>query len=1082
MRAQSDFTYSEFFAARTGRCLSGVAASFEGRDLTYGELAERSDNLAAHLRDLGVGPEVLVAISVEPCLELLVALLAIWKAGGAYLPLDPQFPQERLAHMLADSGAALLLTRSPSHRKLLSACCRVLSLDDLLQKQAEPNAPTELGPNAANADNLAYVIYTSGSTGGPKGVEITHRSLLNHNLAVAAAFDLNPVDRVLQFASPSFDVSVEEIFPTWLSGATVVLRPENMISSIASFLDFVARERISVLNLPTAFWHELVEELPTNPLPPLVRLVVIGGEKASEEGYQVWRNSVPPSVKLINAYGPTETTITATLFEADFTENTLPIGRPISGTEAFILDEHLHPVPAGATGELFIGGVGLARGYRNRPDLTKDRFVPAGVGSPVPLPRLYRTGDLVRLRPDGNLAFIGRSDQQVKIRGFRIELQEVQSALLNCPLVRDAAVLIREVSPGKKRLVAYFVPRRGLEPAPSELLSFLKAKLPRYMVPSLFIRLENLPRTSSGKVDGRALPLPGNARPELDQPYVAPRTDVEKQLALIWQEVLHLEQVGVKDNFFELGGDSLFALQVTARVREALSLELPLSSLFEGQTIETLAMELDSCTCALAEAESAPNSSHGERHAALLSSVQERLWFLSQLAPDSDSYNLPLALRLKGRLDIAALARAIDEIMRRHEVFRCTFHDSNGLLMQSIASPSKFEFPAADLSSSATETELRTILNSEVQKPFNLDHAPLFRLKLIRLGEHEHVLLLVMHHSVSDGWSLAIFLKELELLYGLHTSNCPIPELPRLPVQYSDYAHWQRQFEKGTAWEKDLGYWRTQLFGAPGEVNLPAQAMRVSRPQPQAARRWLKFSKKTVRQVRSFAQQQRATPFMVLLAALAATLQKATGQDDLVIGTVVAGRTRREFENLIGCFMNFLPLRVRVSRAQTGAELLQQIRKVVVEAQLHQECPFEKIVSAINPTRSAGRNPLYNVALLWQHFPVTGGFTHSGIQNSRIAVFPRASLLDLRFEAEETGEQWLLSCEFNSNLLREHWINDLLASFSSILKGLILEPEAEVVNSPTSFARSWFNRIWQARRGRSPVAKKIELSTSCCSH
>ena len=590
--------YSILFEEQVRRTPSAVAVRFGSQQLTYEELNERANQLAHYLKDRGLGPEKLAAIYTERSLEFAVAILAAFKTGGAILPLDPAYPRERLEWMLEDSQALLLLSfRGLSGKLPVISGAHVICLDDPAIAEAINLADPNSGPVFQHSsDDLAYVIYTSGSTGRPKGVEVPYRALLSHNFAITAEFALSPHDTVLQFTPLSFDISIEEILPSWLAGAKVVFRNKEVLGSISKFLSFVEREQITVLNLPTAFFHALVEALSERTVSPSVRLVIIGGESVSAEAWEVWQQRVPQSVQLINAYGLTEATVTSTIFRADGKpgRKCIPIGRPIRNTTVQILDEQLNPVPVGATGELFIGGMGLARGFRNSPELTHDRFLRVSLPSDgssrngsVP-ERLYRTGDLTRLSPDGNIEFLGRADDLVKLRGFRIQLGEIETALAKHPAIAQAIVQPAAFGDREPRLVAYFMTNNSGEVTPGQLIRFLQQTLPEYMIPSAFVRLEAFPLTPSGKVDRNALPLPGTARPALSEPFVAPRTSLEEKIAGVWREVLHLDEVGVNDNFFDLGGHSLHAMQVMGRLRDVLNVELPVSDLFEAPTVARL--------------------------------------------------------------------------------------------------------------------------------------------------------------------------------------------------------------------------------------------------------------------------------------------------------------------------------------------------------------------------------------------------------------------------------------------------------------------------------------------------------------
>jgi amino acid adenylation domain-containing protein len=1079
-RSSPEYSYSRHFARSVERHGSATALRLRDQQLTYGELNDQANRMAHELIERGIGPERLVAVSLDRSIDLMVSLLAVWKAGGAFVPLDPAYPLERREFMLKDSGAPLLLTQSKYAGGLAGAGIETLCVDDPETRRKWRSRPPDEPASGATADNLAYVIYTSGSTGVPKGVEISHRALLNHNQAISVAYGLGTADRVLQFGSISFDLAFEEIFPTWLNGATLVLRTEESAVSLSHFLRYVADERISVLILPTAFWHELTEHLDREPLPPGVRLVSIGGESASNEAYRRWKGRAPGAVRLINTYGPTETTITATLFAEDRSREDLPIGRPLANLRVEVLDERLQPVSPGEVGELCIGGLGLARGYRNRPDLTSARFIhyPAVAGHHT---RLYRTGDRVRLAADGNLEFVGRVDNQVKIRGFRIELGEIEEVLRACPVVRDAVVLAREDQRGSKRLVAYYLARESGQSTTSTLLSHLRAKLPSYMVPSSYVRLEAFPYTPSGKIDRRALPPPGKARPDLAEAFLAPRTPIEEQMAAIWRDVLGLREVGIRDNFLDLGGDSLLALQITSRVRDTLRRELPLAGLYEAPTIEALATLLERSEHS--PALSAPPITSASRERPLpVSSIQGQLWFLNQLDPDSDAYNMPAALRIRGRLNVTALERALHQVIARHEALRTQF-TCDGDLAQEISPEAQVQLRSRDLTSASDkETALREALTNESRLPFDLSRAPLLRATLFRLADADHALLIVMHHSIWDGWSMGIFFSELEACYHAAATHSPPPELPELPVQYADYAHWQTHYMSGATLEREQRYWKEKLAGAPGEIRLLPAPRTANQAGNVAGHYSTTLDEVITSRAAAFAQQHRVTPFMLLLTGLAIALHKRSGQRDMVIGTVVAGRNRREFEHVIGCFMNFVPLRVSLDPGQTGGELLSRVRSAVVEAQAHQDCPFEKIVSAINPRRAGDRNPLYNIALLWHNLPFRGAFQGTDLDVSPITLRTRSALLDLRFEAEEVEGRWRLDCEYNSGLLEESQAATLMRHFAQSVAFLIQDPRMKIEDLSLAERDSggWFRRLslpWTGKKERGQLASLLRTAT-----
>ncbi|HMJ64061.1 MAG TPA: amino acid adenylation domain-containing protein, partial [Candidatus Binatia bacterium] len=710
-----DRSYTGFFEARAGAMPNAPAVRHRDREWSYAELNRCANRIAHYLQDAGIGPEAVVGVCMDRSLDLAAVLLGVLKAGAAYLPLDPAYPQERLDYMISDSGARLLLTQSAIAPRFASQSINMFSNDDpAFVRKLEQSEWDRNFPCPATASSLAYVIYTSGSTGKSKGVEITRRSLLNHNLAMARIFGLSPADRVLQFTALSFDISVEEMFPSWLSGCAVIMRSEQALASMPEFFRFVEQERISILNMPTAFWHTIVDALPRTPLPACLRLAVIGGEKASLQHYLKWQQHAGDRIKLINTYGPTETTVTASVYipGADARQTVFPIGRPIANTRMYVLDERQQPVPIGVPGELYIGGEGVARGYLNRPELNAERFLTNSFTSAPE--RMYKTGDLVRYLHDGNIEFVGRADNQIKIRGFRVEPGEVEAVLLKHPHVRQCVVAARPHGENEKRLVAWFVPTAGTQPTAGEITSFLKKDLPDYMIPFACVPVKGLPLLPNGKVDQASLPSSGDVRPELEQAFVAPQTPLEETIAGIWSEVLGVKNIGIHDNFFELGGHSLHAMQVVTRLRDFLRTDVPMTTLFHASTIAALVGLLTAAGRERKSNSGEPIPRTPLQGNAPLSFAQQRLWFLHQLEPNSPVYNVPQLVRIEGMLDTSALESAFLTVLTRHEALRTHFIMTDGEPRQEIASITRFPLPVVDLRSltdEARQSELKELAN-----------------------------------------------------------------------------------------------------------------------------------------------------------------------------------------------------------------------------------------------------------------------------------------------------------------------------------------------------------------------------------
>ncbi|HEX8560148.1 MAG TPA: amino acid adenylation domain-containing protein, partial [Pyrinomonadaceae bacterium] len=1044
----TDKCLHELFEAQARLRPDAPALSHEGREVSYGELNRRANALARRLRALGVGPGSLVALLSGRSAETVAALLGVLKAGGAYVPLDPDYPRERLAFTLEDARPAVVLTTREALANLPETAARVIILDaEWTRGDVRDEENLE---NLARPDDLAYVIYTSGSTGRPKGVLIPHRSVVNHNFATAALYELSPRDRVLQFASLSFDVAVEEIFPTWLRGGCVVLRTDDVLDSHAAFFRLLESERVSVVNLTTPYWNELMAELArTNSrVGESLRVAAIGGEKGLPEGFALAKRLVGERVRLLNVYGPTETTVTNTAYEfkgeAKRREyGSVPIGRPIANTSVYVLNEHLQPLPVGVGGEVFIGGYSLARGYLGRPALTAERFVPDPFGA-KPGARLYRSGDLGRFLHDGNVEFLGRVDNQVKVRGFRIELGEIEAMLTRHASVREAVVIVREDG-GAKRVVAYVVPDEGRAPTPGELRAFVAERLPEYMTPSAFVTLEALPLTSNGKVNRRLLPAPEQAEGEPGTDYAAPRTPVEEMLAGMWSEVLGVGRPGVHDDFFESGGHSLLATQLMSRLREAFGVEVALRQLFESPTIAELARHVEGVLRAGAGPEAPPILPAGNAGAPPLSFAQQRLWFLDQLEPGGTLYNVPVALRLGGRLEGEVLARVLTEVVRRHESLRTTFAVAGGQPAQVIHPASEMALEVEDLGAFAEaerEAEAQRLLNEEAARPFDLSAGPLLRARLLRLSDEEHVLLLTMHHIVTDGWSMGILVKEVARLYEAFLKGEASP-LPELPVQYADFAAWQREWMQGEVLERELSYWRKQLEGAPPVLELPTDKPRPAVQTANCEQHRFRVPAELTSRLREVSREEGVTLFMTLLAGFQALLSRYTNQQDVVVGADVANRNRAETEGLIGFFVNMLVLRTDLSGSPSFRELLRRARETCLGAYAHQDVPFEKLVEELEPERSLGRNPLFQAAFVLQNAPL-GELSLPGVSMSIVESDNYKVAFDLLLDMREAGDVIDASLVYNADLFEAATAERMARHLVALLSAAAQDPSLPV--------------------------------------
>ena len=1033
----------ELFAERARQAPENVALVFQNRRLTYTQLEARANQLAHHLQGLGVGPEVAVAICMDRSLEMVVGILGILKAGGAYVPLDPEYPQERIAYVMEDVHARVLLTQEALRDSMPELGIEMVCVDSDWETIAGHGENTPLAN--ATAKNLAYVIYTSGSTGRPKGVMVEHGGLTNAINWVMETLELSSSDRCLLKTPITFDAAGRELFATLLAGGTLIVAERGGHRDSRYLADTIRGERISILHCVPSLLQLLVEE-PAFDESLALRAVMCGGEALAAQIVTRFQSRI--GAKLYNVYGPTETTIDSTLWPCEECNphSAVPIGRPIPNTQVYILDDLLRLLPIGVAGNLCVGGVGLARGYVGRPDLTGEKFIPDPF-SGEPGARLYKSGDLARYRPDGNIEFLGRCDYQVKIRGFRIELGEIEGTLGQHPAVREAIVQAQEVGSGEKRLVAYVVAGRESRPTASELRGFLKDKLPVHMVPAVFVLLDTFPLTANGKVNRRALPTPDSRRPEPDETFVACRTPTEELLAEIWAQVLGVERVGIYDDFFQLGGHSLLATQVVSRIREAFQVEMPLRRLFETPTVAGLAESVDVGRGAGLQASPiVPVPRGGELP---LSFAQQRLWFIDQLEPGSSVYNFPAAVRLKGPLNVAALKQSLDEIVKRHEALRTTFAIVDGRPIQVIAPLLTLTLPIVDLRElpePEREREVQRLATNEALRPFDLAEGPLVRTTVLRLGENEHVGLLTMHHIVSDGWSTGILIREMAVLYDAFCSDRPV-SLPELPIQYADFAHWQRHWLEGEVLETQLTYWKQQLLGAPPLLELPADHPRPPLQTFRGAHQSILLTRTVGDGLKALSRQEGATLFMTLLAAFTILLHGYTNQDDLVVGTPTANRNRIEIEGLIGFFVNTLVLRTDLSDNPSFRDLLRRVREVCLGAYAHQDLPFERLVEELHPTRDLSRNPLFQVMFVLQNAALQA-VELPGLSLSPIEVDTSTTHFDLTLHIVDTEQGLVGTLAYNTDLFEAVTITRMLGHFRTLLEAVVATPERCVSDLP----------------------------------
>ncbi|WP_330214017.1 non-ribosomal peptide synthetase [Pseudomonas sp. Z18(2022)] len=1014
-----------------------TALVWQDASLTFAQLHTQANRLAHYLRDKGVGPDVCVAIAAERSPQLLIGLLAIIKAGGAYVPLDPDYPAERLAYMLKDSGVQLLLTQTSLLEQLPTAegVC-VIAMDSLKLESWPTHAP---GLHL-NGDNLAYVIYTSGSTGQPKGVGNTHAALAERLQWMQATYPLDETDVLMQKAPISFDVSVWECFWPLITGCRLVLAGPGEHRDPHRIAQLVQEHGVTTLHFVPPLLQLFVDE-PLAAECTSLRRLFSGGEALPAE----LRNRVLaqlPAVQLHNRYGPTETAINVTHWHCQAQDGERsPIGRPLGNVICRVLDDQFNPLPAGVPGELCIGGIGLARGYLGRAGLTAERFVADPLGEAGA--RLYRTGDRVRWSADGVLEYLGRLDQQVKLRGFRVEPEEIEARLLALDGIAQAVVLVRETAAGAQ-LIGYYTANEPLDE--QDVKTALAAELPEYMVPAQLMRLDSMPLSPSGKLDRRALPEPVWQVRE----HVEPETALQQQIAGIWREVLALPRIGLRDDFFALGGHSLLATQIISRTRQACDVELPLRTLFEASELGAFAEQVRLIQASGQRNQQLAIGKVDRSQPVPLSYSQQRMWFLWQMEPDSPAYNVGGMARLRGVLDVGRFEAALQALIMRHETLRTTFPSINGVAQQKVAAQTGVRMDWQDFSAfNQVERQQRVqqLADHEAHTPFNLETGPLLRACLVKAGEQEHYLVLTLHHIVTEGWAMDIFARELSALYEAFIDDRESPLAP-LPVQYLDYSVWQRQWLESGERQRQLDYWTAQLGTEHPLLELPGDRPRPPVQSHQGELYRFDLSDDLAARVRAFNAERGLTLFMTMTATLAVLLYRYSGQTDLRIGAPVANRIRPESEGLIGAFLNTQVLRCQLNGQMSVGELFEQVRHTVIEGQSHQDLPFDHLVEALQPPRSAAYNPLFQVMCNVQRWEFQQSRTLAGMTVEYLANDARATKFDLNLEVTDLDHRLGCCLTYSTDLFDEPRIARMAAHWQNLLEALLADPHQRLSELP----------------------------------
>ncbi len=1020
-----------------------IAVECEAVQLTYRELNERANQLAYHLHGLGVGADSLVAILMERSVEMVVALLGVLKAGAAYVPLDASHPSARLNFILQDTAASVLLTQQHLVEQLPEHTAQVVLLDsdwEEISSHSRGNSVSE-----ATAEQLAYVIYTSGSTGQPKGVQITHRSLVNY---LSWASDTYLCGQPLSFAlysSLAFDLTVTSIFLPLISGSRLLVYPGEAREGVLD--QILSEDKVEALKLTPSHLRLIAER---DNRQSRVRRLIVGGEALPTQLAEAVMESFGGRVEIYNEYGPTEATVGCSVQryeEQDQLRVAVPIGRPAANTRLYVLDARMRAVPVGVEGELYIGGDGLAEGYLNREELTEERFIADPF---VEHERVYRSGDRARWLADGRLEYLGRGDEQVKRRGVRVELGELRAALNSHQGVRDSLVLVRQGAGGREVLVGYYVSRQEIDS--EELRRHMAERVLVETVPEVYVHLRKMPLTLNGKVNPEGLPPWEAAGEQRGVEYVGARDEVEAELSAIWCGVLGVERVSVGDNFFSLGGHSLLATQVVSQVRERLGVEVGLKQLFERPTIEELAERVKETRASIGAAGAAGVERIGRvsREGELgLSYAQQRLWFLDQLEPGSAAYNIPIALRLSGRLEVSALERVLSEVVRRHEVLRTSFMEVDGQPVQVISPPGAISIPFIDLSHLSGEerqSKAQESVSAETRRAFDLAQGPLLRATLLRLDDEEHVLLVCMHHIVSDGWSMGLFIREMSALYAAFAAGEESP-LAELEIQYADFAAWQREWLTGEVLGEQLEYWKEQLKGAPPVLELPTDRPRPAVQSYRGAHHAFALTPELTVSLKQLSQREGCTLFMTLLAAFQVLLSRYSGQEDVVVGTPIANRNRSEIEGLIGFFVNTLALRTELTGEPSFREVLKRVREVTLSAYAHQDVPFEKLVEELQPERSLSHQPLFQVAFSLQNAP-RETLNLPGLQLSSFGGEARTAKFDLLLSVSESEEGISGAFEYSTDLFDEQTIRRFHEHFERLLQALTRDAEQQVATIP----------------------------------
>ena len=1041
----------DLFAIQVKAAPDSVATIFENQQLTYQELNAKANQLAHYLQSIGVGAEVMVGLCVERSLDLIIGILGILKAGGAYVPIDPAYPQERIAFMLEDTKLQFVVTQQQLVVSLPETSTTIC-LDTDWQKidcQSSHNPVS-----GVTAENLAYLIYTSGSTGKPKGVQMPHSSVTAYLQAIAKILPVNHQDIYLHTASFSFTASVRQLFLPLSQGAISILATREQTRTPLSLFELIQKRGVTISDGVPSVWRyglialESLDQQYTESLSESkLRLIVFGGELLPYQLIKKLRNLFKTPPQFFNILGQTESIghgFYTVPEDYDLEDGYVPVGHPLANIQqVYVLNSQLEPVKTGESGEVHIAGSTLARGYLNRTEANVEKFI---INPFNPQQRLFKTGDVARYSIDRNLEILGRIDFQVNIRGMRVELEEIEAVIKLHPSIREAVVSAREDVSGGQRLVAYIVVNNQ-DFNSGELRNFLASKLPDYMNPHTLMVMEKLPVLPNGKLDRKSLPEPDLSA--IQSEFIPPQTPTQEIIAKIWAEVLGIERIGIHDNFLELGGHSLLASLVISRLREALSLELSIASLFAAPTIATFSEQIGTSVQNLL-----PTLEPVPRNIELpLSLTQQRFWFLDQMEGANPAYNIVRVLNLQGSLNFTGLEQAIATIINRHETLRTSFGIADGKPIQVIADKLAFTLPIIDLQELAEDqktTEAQRLTTNEYLRPFALNESSLLRVTLMQLGAESHQLLIIMHHIISDAWSVGNFLQELSVIYSALTAGLPSP-LPKLSIQYADYAYWQRQWLENQP--AQLDYWKQQLADIPAVIELPTDRSRTAIQTFRGDLQKFQFDSQLTHKLKNLSQKSGSSLFMTLLTAFVILLSRYSGQEDIVVGSPISNRNRVALEPLIGFFVNTLVLRTRLQENPTFEELLQQVRQMALDAYTHQDVPFDQLVETLQPQRHLSHSPLFQVMFVLQNSPSSKlelrDLQVTQIELQRATAGANFDLtLSMQEKDSELGTELIGAFEYNANLFNADTIARMVESFHTLIEAVVANPQERIRTLP----------------------------------